>query len=241
MNAVVLAIAAGLITLGGGLAALRLERMLAWIVAFCAGALIAAACVLLLPDAIALVDEADRVPMYWVFPVLASGFFVFFLLENSEKGSPDPVAHHGHAHATGTWGSAGIALHGFIDGIAIGQAFDVSDEVGFGIASAILVHKFSDGVSVAGIMRGTRQSPTAARWMIGATAVAPLAGLVLGQFLSIPPTWLGMALAWFAGVFLYLGTTSLLPAAYAVSDSRTLPLATLGGALLVSLVSAFLH
>ena len=73
------------------------------------------------------------------------------------------------------------------------------------------------------------------------TAVAPLAGLLLQSFIVVPPLWLGATLAWFAGIFLYLGTTSLLPAAYAATDSRTLPLAALGGVLLVSGVALTLH
>lgn len=241
MTAIVLASAAGLIALVGGLTALRLEALRAWIVAFCAGALITAAVVLLLPDALELVGSEEGGHVQWAFLALVAGFFAFFLLENSEPGSHDPASHHQHAHATGFWGAAGIAVHGFIDGIAIGQAFGVSDDVGFGIAAAILVHKLADGVSVAGVMRGTQQSAAATRRMILLTAVAPLLGLLLGEFLTLPPAWLGLALAWFAGVFLYLGTTSLLPAAYAARDSRTLPLATLVGALLVASVALTLH
>jgi zinc transporter ZupT len=41
---------------------------------------------------------------------------------------------------------------------------------------------------------------------------------------------LALMLSWFAGVFLYLGASSLLPAAHEVSQSRHVPLLTLAGA-----------
>jgi ZIP family zinc transporter len=242
MAALLLTTTAGLIALGGGLLALRLEAWRAWIVAFCAGALISAALLLLLPDAIELIggptgDHGGKL----AYLAVVAGFFSFFLLENAEPGATGPSSHHEHAHQTGVWGAAGIALHGFIDGVAIGQAFLLSETIGWGIASAILVHKLADGVSVAGVMRGTQHSLGAARVMVVLTAVAPLAGLLLQSFIVVPPLWLGATLAWFAGIFLYLGTTSLLPAAYAATDSRTLPLAALVGVLLVSGVALTLH
>ncbi|MEO2167953.1 MAG: ZIP family metal transporter [bacterium] len=240
MAALLLTTTAGLIALGGGLLALRLEAWRAWIVAFCAGALISAALLMLLPDAIELIGDAGLGGKLAYLAVVA-GFFSFFLLENAEPGASGPASHHAHAHQTGVWGAAGIALHGFIDGVAIGQAFSLSESFGWGIASAILVHKLADGVSVAGVMRGTQHSMAAARVMLVFTAVAPLSGLLLQSFIVVPPLWLGTALAWFAGIFLYLGATSLLPAAYAATDSRTLPLAALVGVLLVSGVALTLH
>jgi len=76
--------------------------------------------------------------------------------------------------------------------------------------------------------------------MIALTAVAPLAGWWLQSMVVIPPLWVGLALAWFAGVFLYLGTT-MLPVAGAVPGTRTVPLATLVGVLLVAGISLALH
>jgi ZIP family zinc transporter len=242
MAAAFLAILAGLVALAGGLLALRLDAWRAWIVAFCAGALISAAVLLLLPDAVEILAARDAEGHgRAAYLAVVAGFFAFFLIENAEPGAEGPASHHAHGHQTGLWGAAGIALHGFVDGVAIGQAFHLGDAIGWTISIAILVHKLTDGVTVAGVMRGTEQSARATRIMIGLTALAPPAGWVLQSMVVIPPLWLGLALAWFAGVFLYLGTTSLLPAAYAARESRSVPLAALVGMLLVSGISLALH
>ena len=62
------------------------------------------------------------------------------------------------------------------------------------------------------------------------TALAPLAGTLAQSLFVIPKPLLALVLGWFAGVFLYLGASSLLPAAHEAGHSRWLPLATIGGA-----------
>jgi zinc transporter ZupT len=47
---------------------------------------------------------------------------------------------------------------------------------------------------------------------------------------------LAFVLAWFAGVFLYLGAAALIPAAHMASHSRWLPAATLAGVGLVYVI-----
>ena len=89
-------------------------------------------------------------------------------------------------------------------------------------------------------MRGTEQGVAATRVMIALTAMAPLAGWWLQSMVVIPPLWVGLTLAWFAGVFLYLGTT-MLPFGAAAPRARTVPLATLVGVLLVAGISLALH
>ena len=242
MEAALLAVLAGMVALAGGVLALRLESWRAWIVAFCAGALISAALLLLLPDAVEILAAANPASGgHMAYLAVVAGFFAFFLIENLEPGAEGPASHHAHGHQTGVWGAAGIALHGFVDGVAIGQAFNFSQAAGWAISIAIFAHKFTDGVTVAGVMRGTGQGVRATRVMIALTAIAPPAGWWLQSMVVIPPVWIGLALAWFSGVFLYLGTTSLLPAAYGVRDSRSISLAAIIGVLLVSGVSLALH
>jgi zinc transporter ZupT len=73
--------------------------------------------------------------------------------------------------------------------------------------------------------------------MLGFTAVAPLVGLALQGLVPLPLSMMALVLGWFAGVFLYLGSGALIPAAHAASHSRWLPAATLSGMTLVYLVS----
>ena len=190
-------------------------------------------------DLPATVSDKDGKAHIAYLAVIA-GFFAFFLIENTGSDDEKTVLPHAHGRQTGIWGAAGIALHGFVDGVAIGQAFHLGEAAGWTISIAILVHKFTDGVTVAGVMRGTEQGATATRVMIGLTAMAPLAGWWLQSMVVIPPLWVGLTLAWFAGVFLYLGTT-MLPSAGAGRETRTVPLASLLGVLLVAGISLALH
>jgi len=50
-------------------------------------------------------------------------------------------------------------------------------------------------------------------------ALAPVAGAAVGWSLSLEGSTLGFALALFAGFFLYIGATNLLPAAGAHPDA----------------------
>ena len=241
MEAPLFAILAGTVALCGGLVALRLEAWRAWVLALCAGALIGAAVLLLLPDAVGVLSAGKGGGKgHIAYLAVIAGFFAFFLIENVGADDGQAVLPHAHGHQTGLWGAAGIALHGFVDGVAIGQAFHLGEAAGWTISIAILVHKFTDGVTVAGVMRGTEQGVLATRVMIALTAIAPLAGWWLQSMVVIPPLWVGLTLAWFAGVFLYLGTT-MLPVAGAVPGTRTVPLATLVGVLLVAGISLALH
>jgi len=222
---------AGAITFGGGLIALRTEMHRGAVYAFCAGALVGTALLALIPEALELGATDELSPHALLISTLV-GFFLFYVLENlphREAGHPD-VLHHHHGHPTGLWGAAGLGVHGFIDGVAIGQAFDATSGLGWTIAFGITMHKFADGVSVTGVMRGTQQSHRATIGMLLFASVAPLAGALAQPLLQISPTVRVLLLGWFAGVFLYLGATSLLPAAHEAGGSRWLTGYAISGA-----------
>jgi ZIP family zinc transporter len=166
------------------------------------------------------------------------GFLSFYLLEQSTHdharhvhGSPSMAVLH-----AGIWGAAGIGIHSLLDGVAIGEAFRAGIGVGWIVALAVIVHKFADGVSTVGILVGTGRSERVANTMLTFTALAPLAGLGAQAFIPLQLPALALVLAWFSGVFLYLGATALIPAAHAASKSRWLPAATLAGVTLVYLI-----
>jgi zinc transporter ZupT len=237
MSAYLLAGLAGLITLGGGLLALRAEAYRGFVFAFCAGALIATALLGLVPDSLELLAESGRPgSVHTLLLACLLGFFTFYLLENLEHhGEPDEpeILHHSHRHQTGIWGAAGIGIHSFLDGLAIGEAFDAGGHLGWSIALGVLLHKLADGVSVAGVMRGTQHDRRTTLAMVGIAAVAPFAGILAQQLVELPLGAASFVFGWFAGVFLYLGATSLLPAAHEAARSRWVQVAALLGVALV--------
>ncbi len=233
---------AGAITFGGGLIALRTEVHRGAVYAFCAGALIGTALLALIPEALELAASGGYGPHALLLSTVV-GFFVFYVLENlphREAAHPD-VLHHHHGHPTGLWAAAGLAVHSFIDGVGIGEAFDTTSGLGWTVAIGITLHKFADGVSVAGVMQGTHQSYRATIGMLLFTAVAPLAGALAAPMLDISAGLRFLLLGWFAGVFLYLGATSLLPAAHEAGGSRWLIGFAIGGAALIYIAQLIGH
>lgn len=226
------------VTLGGGFIALRLRAHRGLVYAFSAGALVAAALMEVVPNALSSLDEAGTsLTPHHLLLACTLGFLCFYLLEQTTHGGvvDDDAAHHAHTHPACLWGAAGIGVHSFLDGFAIGQAFQAGGEVGGAIGLGVLLHKVADGVSAVGIMLGSQHTVAMTRAVLLVVAGAPIAGVLVQQVIGMSPPVFSLMLGWFAGVFLYLGATSLLPTAHEVSRSRWLPLATLIGAAVIYL------
>ena len=221
------------LTLAGGLLALRFRSYQGALFAFCAGALMAGGLMEILPDAEVLLESVDsRLHHHHLHLACVLGFLCFYILESATHHREPPEgreAHHAHAPHAGLLGTAGIMVHSLLDGFAIGKGFHIHDQLGWAIALGVALHKLADGVSVAGLMLGTRHSTRATAGMLGLTALAPLLGVWLHAYVTLATPHLALLLGWFAGVFVYLGASSLLPAAHDASLSRLLPAATLAG------------
>ena len=237
MTAFWIACATCVITLGGGFLALRFQTYQGVLFAFCAGALVAGALMEILPDALELLESADSsFHHHHLLFACVLGFLCFYLLEYAthHRETPDvQESHHAHAPHAGVLGAMGIVVHSLLDGFAIGKGFHIHDHVGWAIATGVTLHKLADGASVAGLMLGTQHSTRATTGMLIVTAIAPIFGVWLQAYVTLATPQLALLLGWFAGVFLYLGAGSLLPAAHDASHSRLLPLATLAGVVFI--------
>lgn len=212
-----IALGAFVATILGGLFALRFRDKLHLVLGFSAGAVIAVAFFDLLPEAIELGGSAYDVSL--ITTVMAIGFIAFMLLDRliqavggHQHGADEP---HGHGSATrGVLGAASLATHSFIDGLAVGLAFQVSAAVGVIVATAVLVHDFSDGINTVNlILKNKGETRRAAAWL-GVDAVAPVAGILASGLVTLPEAQLGLVLAAFCGFFLYIGASDLLPESY---------------------------
>lgn len=232
-----IACATCVITLGGGFLALRFRASQGVLFAFCAGALVAGALMEILPDALELLESADSsFHHHHLLFACVLGFLCFYLLEYAthHRETPDvQESHHAHAPHAGVLGAMGIVVHSLLDGFAIGKGFHIHDHVGWAIAIGVTLHKLADGASVAGLMLGTHHSTRATTAMLIVTAIAPIFGVWMQAYVALATPQLALLLGWFAGVFLYLGAGSLLPAAHDASHSRLLPLATLAGVVFI--------
>jgi zinc transporter ZupT len=210
--AVLLSAATFVMTLLGGLLALKLQDRLHLILGFSAGAVLGVAFFDLIPEAIELVGPSGS--SGFVLLLVAVGFVAYMILDRT-------VAPHGHKGERterlwqrGALGAASLCLHSFLDGFAIGLAFQVSNSVGAVVAAAVLAHDFSDGINTVGVVLNRRGGGRAALGWLLIDAVAPVVGAASTLLLRFEEPVLGWSLALFAGFFIYISASDLLPESY---------------------------
>jgi len=205
------ALLAFVMTLAGGWFAFRHQRSLHAIMAFSAGLLIGVAFLDLIPEIVAK-SQSESIPIRSLTLTIIGGFLAIFLLEkltiiHSEKSHDEP----GHHHNVGLVGAIGLSFHSFLDGLAIGVAFQAGRDVGFIVLMAVLAHDFADGLNTVTFMLATRNNRWRTLTLLIVNALAPVAGALLANVIHIEPRAVAFQLAFFAGFLLYLGASDLLP------------------------------
>ncbi len=200
-------------TLLGGFFALKFKDRLHLILGFSAGAVIGVAFFDLIPEAIELSKYSFEIST--ITSISALGFIVYMILDRFilVHGHADEEHIHGHAsHLNrGLLGAGSLSIHSFVDGIAIGFAFQVSSAVGIIVTIAVLVHDFSDGINTVNlILKNGGTIRNAFKWLL-VDALAPILGIMVSTFFTIQPQFIGIILAVFSGFFLYIGASDLLP------------------------------
>ena len=194
----------------GGWVAIRVRRELQTLIALTGGIVVAVALFDVLPEAIDAVGDARRTT--WL---VGAGFLGFFLAERAlvlhHRDDEEQARAH---HEVGVLGAAGLSIHSFIDGLGIGLAFGVNTTTGLLVFVAVVAHDFADGLNtVSFILRQSDNRRRAMTWL-AVDAIAPLIGATVGAAISISEYALGHLLALYAGFFLFLGATDLLPEAH---------------------------
>ena len=218
-------------TLAGGFVALRLHRDLHTLIALTGGVVVAVALFDVLPEALEAIDDPYR-----VMAVVGLGFLLFFVAERALVLHHRDDADQVRAHArVGVFGAAGLSAHSFIDGLGIGLAFGVNTATGLLVFLAVIAHDFADGLNtVSFILRQSGNRAQAIRWL-AIDAIAPLLGAVVGASLAISQEHLGYLLALYAGFFLYMGATDLLPEAHQHPSRARVGLTVIGFAAVFAL------
>ena len=198
-------------TMLGGSLALKLRDRLHIILGFSAGAVVAVAFFDLMPEALELASKNHELSTIVSF--VALGFLLYLLMDRllvlhghtHEGADIDHVESRGHVRA------GSLSIHSFLDGVGVGLAFQVSSAVGLVVAAAVLAHDFSDGINTVNVvMRHGGQFKKALRWLL-VDALAPVAGVLVTFLFSVSEDSLGLLLALFAGFFLYIGASDLIP------------------------------
>jgi zinc transporter ZupT len=221
MTAFLLSLAAFSATITGGLFALRFRDGLHFILAFTAGVLLGVVSFDILPEIFGLAQK-QGLDATGAMIALVAGFLVFHSLEKFV------LIHHGHEgnYAThrhpqlGLLSALALVGHSFMDGVAIGLAFQVSDAIGIPVAIAVIAHDFCDGVNTVSLMLVNRNTTFRSSVMLVLDALAPVLGVASTSLFLLPPSMLTLYLGFFAGFLLYIGASDILPEAHSQATPR---------------------
>ena len=196
-----IAFAAFCATFAGGLFALRLKDRLHLVLGFSAGAVVGVALFDLLPAALDLGAKFhdSKTLMSWV----ALGFSIYLVA--------DRIVASRNTRQRGALGAGSLSMHSFFDGIAIGLAFQVSTSLGAVVTLAVLAHDFSDGINTMSVVLKNGSDRRRALQWLTVDALAPALGMASTYFFAVPDEAFGAVLAVFAGFFLFIGASDLIP------------------------------
>ena len=221
----------------GGMAAIRLRDRLHLLLGFSSGAVLAVALFDLLPEVFAF----DHGSAY--MPITALGFLAFFGLERytaMHRAREHPHLVGAHEAELGAISAGGLAFHSFLDGVAIGVGFQTSIEMGLLIAFGIIAHDFSDGLNTVTVVLAHGKSRRSAIFWLTVDMLAPVLGAASTLMFNLGAGLLPCLLAFFAGSFLYIGASDLLPEARE-HDSPLVGVATCVGMIAIFLITRLLR
>jgi zinc and cadmium transporter len=214
----------------------RAARILPHFVSFATGALLGAALLALLPDAIAGAGVAGA---HGIGLTLIAGLGVFFVIEKLVlwwhiRGADETAPEHGHSHgghaahhaghshrdhASGVLVLVGDSVHNVLDGVLIAAAFLTSVPLGLVTTLAVAAHEIPHRVGDFAILVQAGFSRPRALLLNLATGLASIVGAVAAYFglrgaLDVLP----YALAFAAAGFLYIAVAGLIPGLHRRAD-----------------------
>ena len=235
-----LAAFSALATAAGGVTAFRSRDRLHLTLGLSAGLLLGLVAFDLFPEIFELsswkLGNVPDVSIAFVGGFLALHFTEQFFGSHEPTESDYGHEHHHTGNIAGTLGGIAMAGHVFLDGIALGLAFQVSTSLGFAVFIAIMVHAFSDGLNTVSFLITHDKWRTRAISLLGIDALMRISGAALGTYITISAPYLGIYLAVFSGFLIYLATSHILPEAHSRHPSRLTMLATVVGVLIRWLV-----
>lgn len=209
LQVTIFGIVAGLANLAGaGLVLWREAWVRAWsmpAVSLAAGAMAATAITHLFPEA---VHVAPSSAPFWALGGFAA-FYLLYTLVSFHSCSGGPTA----LHPVGTLALAGILVHSFFDGVAVGAGFMADEATGRVVTGAVFAHQLPEGAYTLAILLHTGMSRRRAfAWTLVDSLVTPVGAIAAG-FVSegmraaALPALLGLA----SGTFLYVAASTLVP------------------------------
>lgn len=182
------------------------QRLTTYFVSFAAGILLSIAFLEILPEAIAGKTEVSS-----IFLSTLLGIVAFFFLERFV------LWFHHHDNLHGAKPSAflilvGDGVHNVVDGVAIAAAFLTSPSLGLTTTLAIAAHEVPQEIADFSVLVAGGMHKTKALWYNFLSGLTALIGAIAGfYFLEHLQNVLSIALAFTAGMFIYIACSDLIP------------------------------
>ncbi len=238
-DAVLLAVVTCFSTLLGGTFATRRSKNIGILGAFAAGVLITTSLLDLLPQTFKLAISVN-VLLENVMALTVVGFLFLYIISRvisshvfNKEGEYVEVKHP----LGGFFATSELSVHSFIDGLAIGFGFEADIHVGIVIAIAVITHDFTDGLSTVAVMLNSGNSLRNSLRMLFLDAIAPVLGAVVAFFIQVQEYYIVLLLPFFAGGFLYLGASDLLPTAHEKNPEMLTIIACISGFILIFMLT----
>ena len=182
----------------------------------------------MLPGVVALGGGASYIPLAAVGFLAVFGLERYTAMHRSDGDSKMSTSSH---QELGVLSAGGLCVHSFLDGVAIGAGFQTSAKLGFLIAIGVIVHDVSDGLNTVTVVLAHGNPRRRALFWLIIDMLAPVVGAATTLFVNLDGL-LPWVLVFFAGSFLYIGASDLLPEAK-LHDSPLVGLATVSGMLAI--------
>lgn len=213
----------------------KLKKILAFLVAFSAGALLGDVFLHLLPELSETAGLSMKISA-WIL----GGIFLFLILESfiCWRHCHVPTDNH-HTHPVGFTNLVGDGLHNFIDGMLIAGSFLVSVPLGIATSIAVLLHEIPQEIGDFGILLHAGFSKKKALWFNFLSALAATLGALLVFGLGSVDNFINIIIAITIGGFLYIACADLIPEIHKECHPRRSVLqllAFLGGIFIMSLL-----
>lgn len=228
--------------LGGSLAA-RYRNNIGLLAAFAAGVLIAVPLFDVLPESFRLAATV-QVSLDEVMTLTAVGFIFLYALDRhlfQSRKIDGEERRSSYRPIGGLFATSELSAHSFVDGLAIGFGFQFDLHVGIIVALAVISHDFSDGLSTVTVMLNSGNSLKASIRMLFLDAIAPVIGAIATLFIQAQHYYIVLFLPFFAGGFLYLGASDLLPRAHEKNPRLLTLLSTIAGFILIYVLARIMN
>ncbi len=180
------------------------KSRLRWMISFGAGVLLGAALLHMLPHSF---EHHGESAAWWVL----AGFLIFYVLEFSTFSHACEESDCEN-HALGLAASAGLGLHNFANGVALGAGAAVPG-IGWTVLAATVAHKAPEFLTLSSLLLAGKRSKGKAFFLSAAVAcMVPLGAILSNAFVTTGGEGvLDAALAFSAGMFLHIAATDLAP------------------------------